>query len=309
MLPIATNGQENKPSKSVMILEIYSSDIKIGLAGSTKTVIYFDNGHHAVVPLSAEYTYFTHIFQQPVLAEISGGKITAMDCSDNFMPKLDVSKNPELIELNCYMNQLKSLDVSKNPKLTILNCGMNGLTDLDVSKNTELIKLYYEGNSHYKLSNLDVRNNTKLIILDCQSNLLTNLDISKNIALTELNCFANSLTDLNINKNTKLLKLQCSNNRLSDLDVSKNTELKELDCNRNQLTSLNVSKNTKLIKLDCSNNKLSEEALNALFATLHNNKNKTEEEKIIYIYGNRGTSTCNKTIAEEKGWKVITEKK
>jgi hypothetical protein len=56
--------------------------------------------------------------------------------------------------------------------------------------------------------------------------------------------------------------------------------------------------------LNCSNNKFSETTLNALFETLHN---EAIDYKYIDIKGNQGTDTCDKTIAEEKGWEVIVE--
>jgi len=51
-----------------------------------------------------------------------------------------------LTYLNCSDNQLKSLNVSKNTALTSLNCSENQLTSLDVSKNTALTTLVCEGN-------------------------------------------------------------------------------------------------------------------------------------------------------------------
>jgi Leucine-rich repeat (LRR) protein len=57
-----------------------------------------------------------------------------------------------LKELDCYNNQLTSLDVSKNTALTWLGCFNNQLTSLDVSKNTALTKLWcnniYQGISN-----------------------------------------------------------------------------------------------------------------------------------------------------------------
>jgi hypothetical protein len=86
------------------------------------------------------------------------------------------------------------------------------------------------------------------------------------------------------------------------LDVSKNTELIRLYCGENHLTDLDVSKNTSIEYLDCRENEFSASALNALFETLHSNKIKGR--KTVTIYGNSGTGTCNKSIAEDKNWRV-----
>ena len=203
----------------------------------------------------------------------------------------------------CMYNELTSLDVSKNTKLTYLDCEHNSLTSLDVSKNTALIELWCEYNN---LSSLDVSKNTALTRLKCIGNELTSLDVSKNTALTNLKCEYNNLSSLDVSKNTALTELWCSGNELTSLDVSKNTALTELGCSLNELTSLDVSKNTKLIGLRCYNNKLTSSALNKIFGDLPQGK-----EFDIYPYqsritigGNPGTDTCDRSIAENKGWKV-----
>ena len=98
--------------------------------------------------------------------------------------------------------------------------------------------------------------------------------------------------------------LDCGHNQLTTLDVSKNTALTELYCWYNQLTALDVSKNTALANLSCFNNQLTATALNTLFGTLHGNT--ISGGKNIYIGGNSGTATCDRSIAENKGWTVDT---
>ena len=92
------------------------------------------------------------------------GDVTELDCSDNQLTSLDVSKNTFLTDLDCFNNQLTSLDLSQNTALTTLYCFDNQLTSLDVSKHTALTTLY------------------------CNENQLTSLDVSKNTALTSLSC-------------------------------------------------------------------------------------------------------------------------
>lgn len=112
-----------------------------------------------------------------------------LDCKNNNLTRLDVSKNTKLTKLYCEFNQLTSLDLSKNTALTELNCQVNQLTSLDLSKNTALTKL------------------------DCNYNQLTSLDLSKNTALTKLGCHDNQLTSLDLSKNTALDTLDCSGNK------------------------------------------------------------------------------------------------
>lgn len=133
-----------------------------------------------------------------------------LDCSENQLTQLDVSKNPKLKRLVCYENKLTSLDVSGNTSLTELHCYTNQLTSLDLSKNTALTKLDCALNP---LTSLDVSNNTALTYLDCNYNQLTSLDLSQNTALTKLGCHDNQLTSLDLSKNTALDTLDCSGNK------------------------------------------------------------------------------------------------
>ena len=69
-----------------------------------------------------------------------------LDCKNNNLTRLDVSKNTKLTKLYCEFNQLTGLDLSKNTALTKLGCHDNQLTSLDLSKNTELDTLDCSGN-------------------------------------------------------------------------------------------------------------------------------------------------------------------
>jgi hypothetical protein len=86
-------------------------------------------------------------------------------------------------KLNCFQNQLTTLDVSKNIALKVLDCYQNQLIALDVSKNTNLINLRCYNN---QIIALDVSKNIALTDLDCSENQLTALDVSKNTMLTSV---------------------------------------------------------------------------------------------------------------------------
>ena len=129
---------------------------------------------------------------------------------------------------------------------------------------------------------------------------ITSLDVSRCTELTRLKCVG-TFTSLDVSKNTALTQLDCSG-ALTKLDVSKNTELTVLDFQRNKLTSLDVSKNTALTVLVCYYNPLTSSELNALFETLHSNAG----EKKIFIGYNPGVADCDRSIAERKGWTVVS---
>ena len=178
-----------------------------------------------------------------------------LNCRDNQLSELDVSKNVALEDLDCRNNRLSELEVSKNTALEKLDCDNNQLSELEVSKNTALQELYCYNN---QLSELEVSKNTALEVLWCEHNQLSELEVSKNTALQELWCYDNQLSELDVSKNTALEMLCCGDNQLSELDVSKNTALEVLWCEDTQLSELDVSKNTALRELYCYNTQLSE---------------------------------------------------
>src|SRR5690606_31406017 len=120
-----------------------------------------------------------------------------------------------------------------------------------------------------------------------------------NTALTELYCYNNHLTTLDIGNNKALVRLNCARNLLTGLDLSMNTLLRRMDCYENRLTSLDFSKNTSLIYAVCADNLLTAKALNALFTTF----NKGDRNN-IFIGGNPGENDCDRSIAEQKGWRA-----
>ena len=148
--------------------------------------------------------------------------LTVLDCPNNTLKTLDLSKNTALKELYCADNKLTALDLSKNTKLVSLGCPYNSIRTLNVSKCTRLEYLDCWEN---KLTALDVSNSTKLKTLFCGHNGLKTLDVSRNTALTELDCTSNQLTKLNISKNKKLTKLSCVSNSISTLNIGASAAL------------------------------------------------------------------------------------
>lgn len=80
--------------------------------------------------------------------------LTALDCGDNRLTSLDVSRNKALQELWCDKNALTSLDVSQNTALRALVCDRNQLTSLELGHNPALEFLSAD---HNRLTHLDVR--------------------------------------------------------------------------------------------------------------------------------------------------------
>ena len=179
-------------------------------------------------------------------------KLAKLECNNNNLTTLDLSRNTQLTKLQCQKNQLTSLDLSKNTQLQELRCGNNKLESLDVSGSD--LQYFYCSNN--KLTSLNLTNHISLKDVDCSNNKLTTLEIGTKNNLMRISCQQNNLASLDVNNVPDLQYLYCNSNQLTELDVSKNPELKELECQSNQLTSLDVSTNTKLKRLQCYNNHL-----------------------------------------------------
>ena len=177
--------------------------------------------------------------------------LTDLDCSENKIEELDLSKNTELVNLECWANQLTSLDTSKNIKLKKLCCDNNALTSLNIQGNTELTRLdCYENN----LTELDVSGVTAWLELSCQNNELTKLKLTRTV--TELNCEENQLTSLDLSNYKDLVNLDCSSNKLSQINVSGCANLREVQCYDNRISQIDLSGCALLSTLNCSNNQL-----------------------------------------------------
>ena len=142
---------------------------------------------------------------------ISGENITAFCCRRLNIDSLTIN-TPTLKELDCSDNKLTTLDISKIPALERLNCFRNPLKNLDVSKNTALKALCSAEN---QLTTLNVSANTALEELNCSHNSLTTLNLSKNIKLRNLNYGSNNIKSIDISNNKNLYRISCRFNRLS----------------------------------------------------------------------------------------------
>jgi len=219
-----TSCKKDKDEVKVMTMTTESDKVSFSLIGSGIITIDWGDGTemetHTLVPTvdmgdyitSKEYL-FSHSYSgiSIRIIKITGENITRLDCSDNQLTSLDISKNTVLSGLHCNNNQLTSLDVSKNTALVELFCWNNQLMSLDVSKNTLLSSLQCGNN---QLTSLDVSKNTMLLSLQCAINQITNLDVSKNLVLNSLYCYNNKLMSMDVSKNTILIFLQCINNQL-----------------------------------------------------------------------------------------------
>jgi len=179
-------------------------------------------------------------------------ELKTLNCGDNQLTELDVSKLSQLTDLYAHNNLLTSLDTSHNLNLQVLNCSGNMITDMDISKNTQLTMFVCSAN---QLTSLDLSQNTKLEYFECTVNHIKKLDLSKNTQLIAVWCSDNQIASLTFGANKKLTSLYCNNNVLTSLDLRKCSSLEEVECHSNQLTDI-LTSNQKLDRLECSYNQL-----------------------------------------------------
>lgn len=183
-------------------------------------------------------------------ANISG--LTILDVSGKGIEDLTgIEDFVSLQTLNCANNNLKTIDLSKNINLTVILFYNNQLTSLDVSKNSLLQQMY--GNNNY-ITSLDLSQNPNLNTLDFGNNKLTSLDLSNNPLLSILNCSSNIIPSIDLSKNTKLLQIGVSGNPISTLDISNNKNLKWFYFSRTNLTEIDCSQHSTLESIDCADN-------------------------------------------------------
>lgn len=197
--------------------------------------------------------------------------LESLYCEGNLIKRLDVSKNPLLLNLACDNNKITKLDVSQCTFLIRLSCFDNPISQLDLTRNLALTQLIF---NNFPWEDLDICCNINIdnllvdgLIMDslelhclvnlkgitCQYCSLKYLDVSKNPKMNWIGCNDNQLTTLNTAHNYDLLGIMCSNNLITSLDLSNNPNLVTLECSNNPLQSLNVANNLKLNAIFLSN--------------------------------------------------------
>jgi len=142
-----------------------------------------------------------------------------------------------LKQMDCSENLLRDIDVSKNTVLRELECGHNQLTKIDISKNN---MLYGLGCSHNQLTSIDVSKSANLEVLLCNGNKIEGLDVSHCPKLRELGVVDCELKELDVTNNPNLEKLYCTGNKIKELDLSKNSKMKNLYCKQPLLRRINI---------------------------------------------------------------------
>lgn len=177
--------------------------------------------------------------------------IEFLDCTNNSLTTLDLTKNTKLTSIICDGNQLTNLDLSKNILLESISIKFNQLTSLQLDNCPNLKVLDISSN---QIVNLGLQNNSKLSTLHIPDNLISTLNLNNNTELSDFRAYNNQLTQLELTNNPKLKLVLLFNNKLSYLHINSTDSLQSLYCNQNNLTQLDIRGFENLIKLDATTN-------------------------------------------------------
>ena len=220
--------------------------------------------------------------------------LQVLDCKNNQLEHLDISRNTALKTLDCSGNRLTGLDLSGNPALSGLICAGNPLMILDISPCPHLTELVSSANPALSHNEITFSSDEDYLVYDIGVSLTpafslgTGMPISSSVfpdpifldyvlnfcdmdhdgtlcenelsAVRDIDCSATAdqpgqITSLRgIEFFPALEELACGYNALNSLDIGHNTALRRLFCQGNALESLNVQDSTALEILVCFGN-------------------------------------------------------
>ena len=250
--------------------------------------------------------------------------LKSLDCSNNRITTLDLSRNSSVNQVTCHQNQISgenlnsliaSLPNLEDGKLRLISTQdeRNACTAAQVEAakakgwEVQLRSVNSSGTSWEAFTGvmpIEVNEtnfpdaNFRTVITNSYGGYdgyITEQEIKNT---TEISLYGKNISDLKgIEFFTALTYLSCGQNNLTTIDLSKNTLLKQLYCSGNQLTTLNVSENTALTALTCSDNQLTTLDLskNTALSSLNCSNNKlstlnvsnTSLSNSVYIYQNQ----------------------
>lgn len=117
--------------------------------------------------------------------DVSGlTELVRLDCQNNELTSLTLTRLPKLKVLNCYDNQLVSLDLSKLPRLTSLDCSNNRLLSITLPKGARLNDLTCLYCSDDRSISLVMPKSVRLRTFYCRNNPLVIIDAPWRTRLT-----------------------------------------------------------------------------------------------------------------------------
>jgi len=135
------------PTVIIQTEKVQGTSMKFQMRLASAGMVYIDWGDGKKVKhmVKVESTDIQGLLMSNIV-KIFSDELVFLNCGNNDVTDIDVSKAAELQQLYCDKNDLLVLDVSCNAKLVRLGCGSNKLTSLNLSKNPKLTGLYMQNN-------------------------------------------------------------------------------------------------------------------------------------------------------------------
>jgi hypothetical protein len=184
-------------------------------------------------------TYLSAVGQEIEQVDLSANtQLDTLFLSANYLTRIDISNNPNLIFVDMQSNELSSITgLDKLIHLKSLNLSWNNFETINIQNESVEVLLI----THNLLESINTGDASNLKNVLMISNQLTAVDFSSNTLLETLVISDNQLQDINLANNNKLTHLYISSNALTGLDVSNNQELIDLRVDRNQnLTCIKI---------------------------------------------------------------------
>lgn len=149
------NNNSSNQSKSIITMTTKKTEVTVWIYGTGRAQISWGDGKSETFEFEGSKDFwgyyqnrikYTYSDSSAHTITIEGDFISSLNCTDNDLTDLDVTKSKDLKSLNCSSNQLTNLDLSKNSRLWELNCARNQLAKLDLTHNTELSDVYCGNN-------------------------------------------------------------------------------------------------------------------------------------------------------------------
>ncbi|ATV28682.1 internalin [Prevotella intermedia] len=205
------------------------------------------------------------------------GNIAVLECSNNQLTTLDVTKLPALTHLISRKNFVRALDVSANTELKFIYVQDSPLEQLDLTRNSKIDSLILTNNrlkeltlvshptlellmctSNAQLKKLNLKECPKLKHLDALQTLVDEYDLSGNGELRYVAVgMGRPLRTLSLPQNNKIDTLMVPAAGLKKIDLSQTKQLKLLGIDNNyELSQLDLTGMKQLRDLSCEGNSL-----------------------------------------------------
>jgi len=207
----------DEPESTTFITES-TGDVSYSISAETNIIYDWGDGTYDDI-LSGEWADHTYTDNLPEhIIKVLADGVDVIDCYDEYLISLDVTKNTKLIYLECDYTLISTINLSKNTLLDYLDISDNYEIDiLDLSNNPNLTYLEAE---YSAFSSIILYNNLLLDEIDISDNyVLSTIDLSQAPNLTYIEADYSAISTIDVSNNPLLVSFDVSDARISDQSI------------------------------------------------------------------------------------------